>query len=296
MQFFSRCGRVLLLSSLLVVGTVCTSGSAEKPAALVGQWVRAGGQDVGPKSMETFSDGTGVRDGKGMTWKVENKRLMLVTPEFARIYDYNLSGYELTLTNDDKESAVFVKKDKLEEYKRKKIEKISSYFTDSRNGQKYRAVVIGGKKWMAENLNYPAGNSWCYNNDNSKCAEYGRLYDWNTAKAVCPAGWHLPSNDEWDALEVAAGGGKVAGKALKSGSGWDKNGNGTDEYGFSALPGGLRVTNGKFDAVGFHGYWWTATGGGSGNAYRRYMIYLYGNVGEVNDVVSFGVSVRCVGD
>jgi len=304
MQFINRQWRTLVLSSLLVVGTVCTSGSAEKPAVLVGQWVFAEGyrsSEVAEKSIEMFSDGTGVVDGASMTWKVENKRLMMLTSKVGIACDYKVSGNEFILTYDDDKSATFVKKDKLEEYKKKIESDPSRTLIDSRDGQKYRIVNIGGKKWMKQNLNYQAGNSWCYGGDNSKCAEYGRLYDWNTAKTVCPAGWHLPSREEWGALAKFAGGtgeygdGGKAGTKLKSTSGWSSNGNGTDDFGFSALPGGFRDADGSFVYAGSYGYWWTATGNGSGGAYGRYMNYGYDGVGERDLDVSFGFSVRCVG-
>jgi len=177
---------------------------------------------------------------------------------------------------------------------------ISGTFTDKRDGKTYKTVVIGKKRWMAENLNYQpqSGNSWCYNNDNSNCGKYGRLYDWNTAKTICSPGWHLPSRQEWNDLVTMVGGDKAAGKKLKAESGWDykrKNDNGTNDYGFSALPSGARKTDGSFHNVGYYGYWWTATESGSGSAYIQYVHYV-DNIKEYNDGKSYGFSVRCVQD
>jgi uncharacterized protein (TIGR02145 family) len=126
-----------------------------------------------------------------------------------------------------------------------RIEKISAYFTDERDGQKYRTVIIGGKRWMAENLNYQpeSGNSWCYNDSASYCGKYGRLYDWKTAKTVCPATWRLPTGRDWEYLDKAVGSAFDYGK-LRAVSGWgwddcgDISGNGTDDFGLSFLPGG----------------------------------------------------------
>jgi uncharacterized protein (TIGR02145 family) len=158
-------------------------------------------------------------------------------------------------------------------------------FTDSRDGKKYGYVTIGSQTWMAENLNYQpvSGNSWCYGNADSNCVKYGRLYDWSTAKTVCPIGWHLPSEAEWTTLAAYAGGSSTAGKKLKSTSGWGSSSisNGTDEYGFSALPGGFRFTGGNFCYAGGNGYWWTATERGSSNAYYRLMGYDNDGVGEL---------------
>jgi uncharacterized protein (TIGR02145 family) len=115
----------------------------------------------------------------------------------------------------------------------------STAFTGGRDGKAYKTVVIGGKTWMAENLNVETEGSWCYDNKESNCEKYGRLYTWNAAKTACPAGWHLPSREEWGDWARAAGGsgkygtGGKAGKKLKSTYGWN-NGNGTDDYRFSA--------------------------------------------------------------
>jgi uncharacterized protein (TIGR02145 family) len=175
-----------------------------------------------------------------------------------------------------------------------RFEKISTYFTDSRNGYKYRAVKIGDKVWMAENLNHKTGNSWCYESKDSDCKQYGRLYDWNTAKTVCPVGWHLPSRAEWNDMVLAVGGGNVAGKKLKSTYGWTDDGNGTDEYGFSTLPGGYRSPAGSFYDAWNYGYWWTVTERDSEYAYLRLMLYDDDNVNEASLSKGNGFSVRCV--
>jgi uncharacterized protein (TIGR02145 family) len=168
-------------------------------------------------------------------------------------------------------------------------------FADLRDGQKYRSVKIGNQLWMAENLRFEIGDSWCYDDKKSNCKKYGRLYDWNMAKVACPAGWHLPTEAEWDSLENAAGG-NVPGKKLKATSGWNENGNGTDEFGFSALPGGTRDTDGSFGDAGYAGYWWTATEGGSSYAYYWGIGYYGGYMGESSYGKGIGFSVRCIAD
>jgi len=173
----------------------------------------------------------------------------------------------------------------------------SGTFTDERDRQKYRTVEIGGKRWMAQNLNYKTeSGSWCYDNKADSCKKYGRLYDWKTAKIVCPKGWKLPSREDWGSLTATMGGGKVAGKRLKAKSGWNENGNGTDDFGFSALPGGLRYSVGYFGYAGYRGRWWTATEYSGGYAYFRFMFYNFDIVYEFNFDKSFGFSARCVAD
>jgi uncharacterized protein (TIGR02145 family) len=168
---------------------------------------------------------------------------------------------------------------------------------DDRDGHKYKTVKIGERTWMAENLNYKTeSGSWCYDGDNSNCGKYGRLYDWNTAKAVCPKGWHLPSKNGWRELSATAAGSKTGGVRLKSKGGWDDGGGGTDDYGFSALPGGRRISDGKFRNAGKRGYWWTATGHGSAFAFNRFMYYSKEYVDEDFNFRSDAFSVRCVQD
>jgi len=168
----------------------------------------------------------------------------------------------------------------------------SGILTDGRDGKRYKTVVVGGKRWMAENLNHGDGESRCYNNNSSNCGKYGMLYDWNTAKMVCPTGFHLPSRQEWNDLVETAGGNNAAGKKLKARSGWNNNSNGTDDFGFSALPSGYYYSRN----VGDFGYWWTATEGPNGRAYSRSMGYGGDNVIEENDVKNYDFSVRCIAD
>jgi len=185
----------------------------------------------------------------------------------------------------------------------------SGTFTDDRDKKKYKTSLIGGKRWMSENLNYKpkSGNSWCYNDSASYCVKYGRLYDWETARTVCPKGYHLPSREEWGAL-VKAAGGDAAGKALKSKSGWryegevdDEDeridGNGTDRFGFSAKSSGYRT----YDGDGYYqvndgvAFWWTSSEYGKDYAYYWYMDYS-DEADEDKTLMGFGYSVRCVGD
>ena len=132
--------------------------------------------------------------------------------------------------------------------------------TDERDGKTYKTVTIGTQTWMAENLNYEADFSFCYNNKPENCAKYGRLYIWEAAMNSCPAGWGLPSLEEFLLLVANVGGREVAGKVLKSTDGWKDGGNGTDDFGFSALPAGYMYNDSTFYYEGEFGQFWSASG------------------------------------
>jgi len=192
-------------------------------------------------------------------------------------------------------------------------------FTDWRDNQEYKGVVIGTQTWMARNLNYRNTVSnpndtvgFCYNNNASYCTQYGRMYNWNDAMVVCPEGWHLPNSAEWDVL-VDYADAKRAGIKLKAKSGWRcyneyhalyVDGNGADNYGFAALSGGSGstiISGGR--SIGYFnnntcysGYWWSATEYDNDSAYCL-------NMSNYSDVVStsnYGkrdlTYVRCVKD
>jgi len=187
-------------------------------------------------------------------------------------------------------------------------------------GETYETVVIGSQTWFKRNLNYDASGSKCYKNEGANCATYGRLYNWATAmalpadcnskscsgqitgkhKGICPTGWHISSDDDWNVLMTAVGGASTAGTKLKATSGWNeyqgRSGNGEDTYGFSALPGGYGTSSGSFDDVGNYGNWWIAKEYDASNTYRRSMYYNYANVTS-DDLDKSGLySVRCVQD
>jgi len=169
-------------------------------------------------------------------------------------------------------------------------------FTDERDGKKYKTVVIGEQTWMAENLNYNAIGSRCYDNKPLNCYEYGRLYNWATATAACPKGWHLPTEAEWEALTATVGGSSTEGKYLKATSGWNDDGNGEDAYGFFALPGGYGYSGGKFDSVGNYGYWWSSSENDDNDAAIRNMNYDGEDAYWDYYSKSFLCSVRCLQD
>jgi uncharacterized protein (TIGR02145 family) len=187
---------------------------------------------------------------------------------------------------------------------------VAKEMCDTRDSKKYKIVKIGTQTWMAENLNYNASGSKCYDNSNANCTQYGRLYDWATAMAIsstynsssysasakhkgaCPTGWNLPSDAEWTTLVNYVG--TNPGTKLKAKSGW--NINGTDTYGFSALLGGYGFSGG-FLLVGDSGSWWSATEDDASYAYSRYMSYDYADVSRLNFFGKTNLySVRCVQD
>jgi uncharacterized protein (TIGR02145 family) len=186
-------------------------------------------------------------------------------------------------------------------------------FTDARDGKKYKTTKIGEQVWMAENLNYNASGSKCYDNKVSNCEKYGRLYNWATAMSVCPSGWHIPSNEDWDKLMRYVDGSTdtsspydsyTAGRYLKATSGWSScgpsdSGNSylcEDTHGFSALPGGYGDSDGSFYVVGYRGYWWSASEYYSNYVYDRYMHYASEDAYYNYDNKSYLYSVRCVED
>jgi len=198
------------------------------------------------------------------------------------------------------------------------------FLIDTRDGQTYKTVKIGSQTWMAENLNYKIVNSSCYEDKVENCDEYGRLYTWAAAmdsvgkwssngkgcgykkdcspsypvQGVCPQGWHLPQKSEWMELFFTEGDSATAGVKLKSSTGWFDNGNGTDVFGFSALPAGIRLKSKGFIDIGRAAHFWTSDIETDNHYVYRVDLNYNSDFAEVNDKGERDAkrSVRCVKD
>ena len=168
-------------------------------------------------------------------------------------------------------------------------------FTDDRDGKTYATTTIGKQVWMAQNLDYDMDGGYCYDDDPANCAKYGRLYTRDAAMKACPEGWHLPTSEEWDELGKAIG--EDGGTKLKSGK-W----NGTDEFGFAALPAGFRRNSGSSDRMGAVTFFLSATEGLVGGVASGLSYMLHSELATLNWVSipnseeDEAGSVRCVKD
>ncbi len=196
------------------------------------------------------------------------------------------------------------------------------------DGNKYRTVQIGNQVWFAENLRsstyrngdpIPGGltdEEWTSTTSGAQTVygegttdvlhgsadevenleKYGRLYNWyavNDPRGLCPPGYHVPSDADWQKLVDEEGGEEVAGEALKDHRKWD----GTNSRGFSALPGGYRsFDDGYFYSQGANGSWWSSSPNGAGPWYHRGLFYGDSDVARYSNDPRFGLSVRCVRD
>ena len=208
--------------------------------------------------------------------------------------------------------------------------------TDTRNGKKYKTVAIKTQIWMAENMDIDykvkpldsdsvVYGSYTY----SGCENCGHYYTWAAAmdsagvfstnasgcgygstcsaeppvQGICPEGWHLPSMDEWEILINAMGGNSEAGLVLKSQQGWGADGAGSDAYGFSALPAGMRFVGGDsffneedgedyFILVGEYTYFWGAAKSGAAGV----GLCAFDNVFSLDTDEVYAHSVRCLKD
>ncbi len=169
--------------------------------------------------------------------------------------------------------------------------------TDSRNGNVYKTVNIGGRWWMAENLNYEMADSWCYEDNDANCSEYGRLYSWSAANTACPSGWHLPSDTEWKNLEINLG------MSLEQADAIDQRG--TDEgtqlkvngsSGFDVLFGGIRNEDGSYSFNGSGGAFWTSSSYNVSQAWYRGFNYEEPRIHRLYYDKDMAFSVRCIRD
>ena len=194
------------------------------------------------------------------------------------------------------------------------------------DGNSYKTVIIGTQRWMAENLKTTKFNdgtpiplaidpsSWlnakaparCYYDNNTSNAKYGSLYNWSVigiydinSKNVCPAGWHVSRDIDWQDLANYLGGEEVAGGKLKEAGfvNWvSPNTDASNIALFNALPGGLRTSNGNFYWINNKGYWWTATEQSGAESIYRILKFDSSTLDWSFDSRSYGMSIRCVKD
>ena len=177
----------------------------------------------------------------------------------------------------------------------KKTEKKESVFTDSRDNQKYKTVIIGDQVWMAENLNFESNQSWCYANSSANCKKYGRLYTYEAANNVCPDGWHLPSDEEWKELEIKLGMQNVVNE-----TGWRGTSPGQGRLMKIGGKSGLNVelagfrNYGGYENLNGNAYFWTSTI--SRDNKKTFSRELSGRASVKREVTdgNLGYSVRCI--
>ena len=205
--------------------------------------------------------------------------------------------------------------------------------TDPRDKKVYRTITIVmgdfAQTWMAENLNYydesdPSikDKSWCYgkadNKDSTTCDVIGRYYTWAAAidsagiysksrdcgyekecdmpglvEGVCPPGWHLPDDLEWEALFSAVKTLQLPNNGdLRSRCGWLRDDNGTDDIGFAAMPAGSGDNQGY--AGGSIAFFWSST---QVDEVRASSIHIFDNKPRIlHNSKTSGLNVRCIED
>ena len=154
-------------------------------------------------------------------------------------------------------------------------------------------LVEDAEKW--KNLTTGA---WCYyENKTGKGSTYGKLYNWyavNDPRGLAPKGYHIPTDAEWSILTTYLG--TDAAAKMKSTTGWNEDGDGSNTSGFAGLPGGFRNYNGFFYHIGANGYWWSSSEGDAYYAWSRYLFSDNGDVDRSNYYKRSGFSVRCLRD
>lgn len=171
-------------------------------------------------------------------------------------------------------------------------------FTDPRDGQQYPYVKIGNKYWMTKNLNFNTNESWCYENLDTNCEIYGKLYTWNAAVNAAPMGWHLPTKEEWQDLISTLGTKKNAGGAMKSLSNlWLKPNLGAkNSSGFSAIPNGTRGESGVFGYISQYASWWSSSKYTDSSSWFYYISSHDSGITEFYNPNKQAHAVRCVKD
>ncbi len=356
----TRLQTILILTAVFcfTVFAACKKDEVELPSINTEQ-ISDYGTDFAICGGEVTYDGGGTINARGVVWGVfnnpslEDNEGFTVNGSGVGVFTSNISGLEPSTTYYVRAYATnsagtaygySLSFTTLEEEE----EPDYTSFTDPRDQNVYKTIVIGNQEWFAENLRHlpsvvgPGTGShtqayfYVFGYDGTNVAEakssehystYGVLYNWHAAmngasssanspsgvQGICPAGWHLPSDAEWDILRdylIANGhnydgttsGNKVA-KSLASNSNWtSSSSNGAvgndlsanNSSGFNGLPAGQRNTSNLFGQMGLFAYWWTSTEATAGNAWQRNLNFGSFGINRDDFNKAAGFSVRCV--
>lgn len=195
---------------------------------------------------------------------------------------------------------------------------VYGYLTDDRDGQIYRTVLIGSQTWMAQNLNFMGSgmdSGWAYKNSPDSARKFGRLYNWASAlgmvdscnqmicstriakpqRGICPSGWHVPTEFDWNMLSDTTLERKRAGTTLRSSGGWFEV-IGKDSVGFRALASSAYFRGESFGYASSYAYWWIASEKDSAKGWSRMIEYNEPYVFRLSTTKSNGQALRCIED
>lgn len=252
--------------------------------------------DLAGNPNNTFEVKAYISEDNGITWsnplvEVRGDVGLHVYPGKNRKIFWDVLSERESLTG----SPIFKVTAELMENKPIRKEKI---YTDPRDREEYAWLIIGKQTWLGENLRYRTDTgSWVYNETNAH--SLGRLYDWETAQKVCPEGWRLPTDNEWEELMVFLGGEGVAGGKMKD-DGFDNwnypNKGATNESGFNVLPGGYRGYDGAFHNMFGKAFFWSSTEMNTNSAWIRVLSKDNKKMQKIYFNKQNGLSVRCIKD
>jgi uncharacterized protein (TIGR02145 family) len=262
-------------------------------------------------------------DGKGESEPVADNNSTINKAKNRRVEFINLKQTSGTITSYSATSEInfsassetaFSTKEAPKAVDKGSVNKDTGSFKDPRDEKEYKTVKIGTQTWMAENLAFKTDSGYSIiENSEDNLAVYGYLYNWNAASIACPTGWHLPSIDEYITLAVYLGDKKLVSAFEKENASYSSDGiaakwksnslwqegdfPGTNESGFSALPGGQDTGDPKLSTMGYYAEWWSSTPFRGNWGYWSTSIHngSSGIMIMVNNP-KFGNSVRCLKD
>lgn len=239
---------------------------------------------------------------------------------WAFLFGNGVTDFQLVINDASNQSTIYIEdKKSIQTVSKNPVKSLPS--VEKKSNEDFESVTIGRQVWMAKNLNIDTFRNgdpiphitsdkewieygekgkpaWCYyDNDSANADKYGKLYNWhavNDSRGLAPVGCKIPSNEDWNCLTEFLGGEKVAGTKMKSTNGWNKNGVGSNESGFSGLPSGFRDNIGNFFLLGKTGKWWSSSKVDETNSF--YSSLSHRNATLIMNFINKnqGAAIRCI--